>query len=77
MTEQAAFLAQASSDFRVFQILLSLDRVEVPACHPPHYLQMATEKLAKAIMVAIQQPSEKLTHVAFSQMPYLLEAVFR
>jgi hypothetical protein len=72
MTEQQAFLAQASSDYRVFQILLDLDRAEVPECHPLHYLQMSTEKLAKAAMHALGHPTEKLTHVAFSQIPYLL-----
>lgn len=72
MTEQTAFLAQGLSDYRVFQILLDLDRNETPACHPLHYLQMATEKLAKAAMLALGQSSERLTHVAFSHIPYLL-----
>jgi len=53
MTEQEAFLAQASSDYEVFQILLDLDRTVVPVCHPLHYLQMSTEKLAKAAKLAL------------------------
>ena len=72
MTEQQAFLIQASSDYRVFRILLNLDRATVPACHALHYLQMSTEKLAKAAMKALERPTGKLTHVAFSDMPYLL-----
>jgi hypothetical protein len=44
----AAYLRQAESDFRVF--LLVKDREEVEACHKLHYLQMATEKLAKAFL---------------------------
>lgn len=69
MTEQEAFLAQASSDYEVFRILLDFDRADVPACHPLHYLQMSTEKLAKAAMLALGQPLEKLSHVAFSHIP--------
>jgi hypothetical protein len=72
MTEQEAFLKQAASDYAVFRMLLDLDRDIVPACHPLHYLQMATEKLAKAAMIALGQPIERLTHIAFSQIPYAL-----
>lgn len=72
MTEPEAFLAQARSNFKVFRILLDLDRAEGPACHPLHYLQMSTEKLAKAAMIALGQPVEKLTHVAFSNIPRVL-----
>lgn len=72
MTEQESFLAQATSDYHVFRILLDLDRSDVPACHPLHYLQMFTEKLAKAAMIALGQPIEKLTHVAFSNIPKVL-----
>ena len=55
MTEHEAYLRQARSDFGVFQLLLEQDRDMVPACHPLHYLQMSTEKLAKAKLAKISQ----------------------
>ncbi len=53
MTESDAFLAQAKSDYSIFKRLLALPRSEVPGCHPLHYLQMATEKLAKAFFLRL------------------------
>ena len=47
-----AYLRQAQSDYDVFRRLLPL---QVPECHKLHYLQMASEKLAKAIMSASQR----------------------
>jgi hypothetical protein len=41
-----AFLAQARSDWRVYQQLAAAG--ELPACHALHYLQMACEKISKA-----------------------------
>ncbi len=41
-----AYFRQASSDWRMFAEFLA--RSDVPACHALHFLQMATEKLAKA-----------------------------
>ena len=47
MTEfQRLFLVQARSDFAVFELLRS--QADLPACHPLHYLQMATELFGKA-----------------------------
>src|SRR5258708_22600689 len=47
MTEyQRLFLAQAQSDFLVFEMLRKTPGL--PASHPLHYLQMATEMLGKA-----------------------------
>lgn len=43
-----AFLMQARSDFLVYKRLAEIPHGEVPVCHRLHYLQMATEKLAKA-----------------------------
>jgi hypothetical protein len=50
MTEfQRLFLVQARSDFQVFELLRSQrEKKELPSCHALHYLQMATEKFAKA-----------------------------
>jgi hypothetical protein len=44
----------------------------VPECHPLHYFQMATEKLAKAAFLALGQPFDAFSHVAFSHLPTLL-----
>ena len=43
-TWRSAFLAQARSDHKVFQLL---NERRVPLCQQLHYLQMTTEKLAK------------------------------
>lgn len=68
-----AYLAQARSDFQVFEFLLGAPRAAVPECHPLHYIQMATEKLAKAIMLAMEADGfDRFSHVAFSQLPYQL-----
>lgn len=63
MTKSEAFLRQAQSDFQVFELLLGCDREKIPECHPLHYLQMCTEKLAKAAIV-LHDPtfSERQTH---------------
>ncbi len=67
MTKSEAFLAQAKSDFQVFELLLQQNRERVPACHPGHYLQMSMEKLAKA---ALQRAGDdpSYTHEAFSSL---------
>ena len=69
MTRADAFVAQARSDYRVFRLLLEADRQIVPECHPLHYLQMATEKLAKAAMSASDVEHERYSHIAFSTLP--------
>ena len=47
MTEhQRLFLAQARTDFEVFEEFRK--EPGLPACHALHYLQMATEMLGKA-----------------------------
>ncbi len=72
MTKSEAFLAQARSDFQVFELLLQQDRDRVPACHPGHYLQMSMEKLAKA---ALQRAGDDpgYTHEAFSLLRHHLK----
>ncbi len=72
MTKSEAFLAQARSDFYVFELLLQQDRDQVPACHPGHYLQMSMEKLAKA---ALQRAGHDpgYTHEAFSLLRHHLK----
>lgn len=72
MTERDAFHRQAASDWLVFRFLVQANRISVPACHPLHYLQMSSEKLAKAAMLALGQLPDTSTHVAFSRLPILL-----
>ncbi len=49
MTWHEAYLLQARSDWQIFRML---QQQPVPECHPLHYLQMATEKLGKACIIA-------------------------
>ena len=65
MTEfQRLFLVQARSDYRVFELLWNdWKESRLPPCHALHYLQMATEKFAKA--KAWKHGSVSKTHVAF------------
>ncbi|MCY2953352.1 MAG: hypothetical protein NTU53_15440 [Planctomycetota bacterium] len=72
MKQHEAYLKQARSDFQVFRLLLKQDRTEVPECHVLHYLQMATEKLAKAAFLSINPAFHPHTHVAFSHIPHHL-----
>jgi hypothetical protein len=46
-----AFAAQGRSDWEVFKHLAGLSRPSFPSCHRLHYLQMATEKIAKAYRI--------------------------
>jgi len=72
MTVSEAYLRQARSDFAVFVRLRAMDRAAAPECHPLHYLQMATEKLAKAVLLASQRTFDRFSHVAFSDLPDVL-----
>jgi hypothetical protein len=72
VTEHDALLRQARSDFAIFEFLRIQDRDVVPMCHPLHYLQMATEKLAKALFIAINLELDRFSHVAFSHIPFQL-----
>jgi hypothetical protein len=73
MKEHEAFLRQARSDYRTFRILWAMNRSEMPACHPLHYLQMACEKLAKAVMLAGEDSGfDRYSHATFSNLPTVL-----
>jgi len=61
MNWREAYLAQAWSDYQVFQ-KLNIERH--PLCHKLHYLQMATEKLAKGFLCSANDPPPKKTHFA-------------
>ena len=66
MTWAEAFFEQAQSDYAIFKDLCRLDK---PKCHQLHYLQMATEKLAKAYMCKRAKKDEppKTVHAALSK----------
>lgn len=53
-------------------MLLAQSRFQVPECHPLHYLQMATEKLSKAFLLATRGSFER-SHVAFSSIVEALQ----
>jgi len=71
VTQEEAFLAQARSDYVVFGRLQEAARDDVPECHVLHYYQMATEKLAKALLARVGQPVGK-THFAFGRIAAVL-----
>jgi len=56
---QLAFLRQGRSDWETYQ---RIDDPAWPTCHRLHFLQMATEKLAKALLIAGDMPLDKITH---------------
>jgi hypothetical protein len=62
--QQAAFYRQSVSDWRLFQELRNRSTRE--ACHELHYLQMATEKLAKAFLWGTRTPPRQ-THASLVQ----------
>lgn len=72
MTRSQALLRQARSDFAIYTLLADFDRKLVAECHPLHYFQMATEKLAKAAFDALGMSADPYSHVAFSHAPYHL-----
>jgi hypothetical protein len=61
-----AFLAQARSDW---QIYTKLKQANEPSCHILHYLQMATEKLGKAYLLAGKTAIDEVqtSHLAFTR----------
>jgi hypothetical protein len=59
MNWRDAFLAQARSDYEIFE---KLNTPENPVCHKLHYLQMAMEKLAKGFLCKGDNPPPKRSH---------------
>jgi hypothetical protein len=63
LTWRSAFHKQARSDYAIFK---HLNRTERPFCQQLHYLQMATEKLAKGFLFDPQNPVRpRFVHAAF------------
>ncbi len=56
---QLAFLKQARADWEAYQ---RIDDPTWPSCHRLHFLQMAAEKLGKALLVAGDMSLERITH---------------
>ncbi len=74
MTDWEAYRLQAASDFAVFRRLSAEDRGEVPECHVLHYLQMATEKVAKAAFLKEGKSKfDRGSHVAFSRLRTIMK----
>lgn len=65
MTWHDAFLTQAHSDYSVF---MKLNESRFPLCHKLHYLQMATEKLAKVFQCEKRNTPPPKTHLALLKM---------
>lgn len=61
---RSAYLDQARSDYEVFHFLLKQGNT-IPYCHVLHYLQMSTEKLAKAFLTDHTPARPARTHNAF------------
>lgn len=61
-----AFLEQARSDWQAY---LLVDHSPLPPCHAMHYLQMSTEKFAKAALLAGGMKPDELrnSHLAFTK----------
>ncbi|MFQ5633441.1 MAG: hypothetical protein ACE5I1_32135 [bacterium] len=62
-----AFLQQAQSDWQMWQHIRDQ---KLPACHALHYLQMTSEKLGKAFLIAggnITPQKAAASHVAFTR----------
>jgi len=56
---QLAFLKQARADWETYQ---RIDDPTWPTCHRLHFLQMASEKLGKALLAGGDMPLERITH---------------
>ena len=67
-----AFLRQARADFAAFRHLLVSDAPEVADCHRLLMLQMAIEKLAKAVLYARDDEAE-VGHAAAMLLPAELQ----
>jgi hypothetical protein len=66
------FLAQARSDLAAYDGLCRLK--DLSPCHQLHYLQMLTEKIARALrMAAGVSNAHEASHKAFSKLTAILE----
>ena len=63
MDWHTGYLRQAISDYTIFKVLESVP--DTPLCHRLHYLQMATEKLAKGFLTPPNGGAFEYTHKVF------------
>ncbi len=64
ITWQEGYLHQAMSDYHMYT---QMNERNVPLCHRLHYLQMASEKLAKSFLCIGSEKPFKKTHYALVQ----------
>jgi len=66
-----AFLEQAKSDWKTYE---AIQRLSLDTCQILHYLQMATEKLGKAMLLAegIDIIKLRTSHKAFTRFLHLV-----
>lgn len=74
LTEPEAFVRQAASDFESYK---AVSELMLPACTRLHLLQMATEKLGKAVGLASSPGGFGRTPVAFSKTVRILRGAPR
>ena len=60
---RSAYFTQAEADYTLFRKLAKQE--EVPLCQKLHFLQMATEKMAKGFLTPPGRGQYKNTHNAF------------
>jgi hypothetical protein len=65
---QAAFLKQARTDWDAYE---KAEELMWPICHRLHFLQMATEKLGKALLVAAETKLDEITHSHLALVKFL------
>jgi len=69
-----AYARQGASDFRLYKQWLVID--DIPVCHKLHYLQMASEKLAKAYLLRYSSASEELLRTSHKAFPVFIQAYY-
>jgi len=66
VTWKAAFIRQAENDYGVF-LTFNRSKTPIPVCQQLHYLQMSTEKLAKAFSCPQSGAAPKTSHAALTR----------
>lgn len=61
---RTAYFRQAQSDYEVYNHLRT--QADIPFCHRLHYLQMATEKMAKGFLTPRNGPEYRHSHDALA-----------
>ena len=74
MTEYQAHLKQGQSQLQIYEFLAGQLSEVVPEAHALHFLQMATENIAKAVFRRSNPGWNKYTHTAFSAIPHALRS---